>query len=141
MLFLRLRKKRKPKKDAHYEAWKEIARSVIAERTRFWNEHYGFTYQRIAIRNQKRRWGSCSARGNINFNYRLIFLPEGLMDYVIVHELCHLGELNHGSGFWNLVAKGLPDYELRRTHLKRITYVPKQGFPSSLVARSYTSSL
>jgi predicted metal-dependent hydrolase len=65
-------------------------------------------YSRISIRNQRGRWGSCSSKKNLNFNYRILDLNEELQDYVIVHELCHLVELNHGENFWNLMEKIIP---------------------------------
>ncbi|MEH2943952.1 SprT family zinc-dependent metalloprotease [Lachnospiraceae bacterium KK002] len=73
---------------------------------------------RIAIRNQKTRWGSCSSRGNLNFNWRLVMAPEKILDYVVVHELCHLAYLNHSGQFWKLVEQILPDCRERRSWLK-----------------------
>jgi predicted metal-dependent hydrolase len=85
------------------------------QRVAIMNTHYGFSYQKISVRNQKTRWGSCSKRGNLAFNYRILFLPPHLADYLVVHELCHLAEFNHSPVFWNLVAKKFPNYqELRR---------------------------
>lgn len=115
----------------HYTAHRELARSIITERTVHWNQYYGFSYNRIAIKNQKRCWGSCSAQKNLNFNYRIIFLPEVLMDYVIVHELCHLAELNHSKAFWSHVARALPEYHESRRVLRKMQIIPVQGFPSS----------
>ncbi len=105
--------KKQPKK--HYRENKEAARRIITERVAYLNQGYGFTIGKIAIRNQKTRWGSCSKRGNLNFNYRIATLSQELADYVIVHELCHLGEFNHSARFWDLVAKVVPNHrELRR---------------------------
>jgi len=98
-----------------YQKYKEACRSLVKKRLEYFNNFYKFKFQRISIRNQKTRWGSCSKSGNLNFNYRLIFLPQEQSDYIIVHELCHLQELNHSQNFWNLVAQTIPNYlELRR---------------------------
>lgn len=97
---------------AHYHAHREAARSHITARVEVWNQHYGFAYNRIAIKNHRRRWGSCSSLGNLNFNYKLILLPPHLLDYIVVHELCHLKELHHGPQFWHTVAETLPDYQI-----------------------------
>lgn len=102
-----------------YEARKEEARDKIMRQVVACNAAYGFRYKRIGIRNQKTRWGSCSAAGSLHFNYKLIFLPADLIDYVVVHELCHLVELNHGRAFWVLVERAVPDYRLRRKRLRR----------------------
>ena len=76
------------------------------------------TYGRITIRDQKTRWGSCSSRGNLNFNWRLLLMPERVMDYVIVHELAHRREMNHSAAFWQIIETYLPDYRERRQWLK-----------------------
>ncbi len=102
----------------HYLEHKEAARRLITERLRVWNAHYGFSFGRVAIRDQRSRWGSCSKKGNLNFNYRLLFLPLPLVDLVIVHELCHLKEFNHSSAFWALVEQTIPDLALRRNALR-----------------------
>ncbi len=78
----------------------------------------GVSYGRITIRNQKSRWGSCSAKGNLNFNCLLVKVPEDVRDYVIVHELCHRIEMNHSKKYWKLVESVLPDYRERRKWLK-----------------------
>ncbi|MFA7088069.1 MAG: M48 family metallopeptidase [Patescibacteria group bacterium] len=101
-----------------YLARKEEARLMIANRLEELNRYYNFKYGRISIRDQRTRWGSCSKKGNLNFNYRLMNLPERVRDYVIVHELCHLKEFNHSSRFWDLVSAALPDYRELRKILK-----------------------
>ena len=94
---------------------KEAARVLIAEKVKKLNEKYGYRYNRISIRNQKTCWGSCSRKGNINFNYKIMFLPENIQDYIVVHELCHLKEFNHSKKFWGLVSEAAPNYlEVRR---------------------------
>ena len=78
----------------------------------------GVRYGRVTIRNQRTRWGSCSSAGNLNFNCMLMLCPDDVIDYVIVHELCHRKEMNHSSRFWQLVAAVLPDYRTPRKWLK-----------------------
>lgn len=93
-----------------YSINKESALKLAEERTKLFNKIYKFKFSKIKIKNQKTRWGSCSRRGNLNYNYKLLFLPKHIADYIIVHELCHLQEFNHSRKFWNLVAKAMPDY-------------------------------
>jgi predicted metal-dependent hydrolase len=71
----------------------------------------GVTYNRLTMRDQRSRWGSCSSKGTLSFNWRLVLAPHDVLDYVVVHEVCHLVELNHGPAFWRLVAKRRPGYE------------------------------
>lgn len=78
----------------------------------------GCKFNKINIKNQKTRWGSCSKKGNLNFNYKIVLLPEKIANYVIVHELCHLKEFNHSRKFWNLIAKVVPDYLEIKKELK-----------------------
>ncbi len=88
-----------------------------------YNQFYNFTFKRITIRDQKSRWGSCSRNGNLSFNYRIALLPEKLGDYIIVHELCHLGQFNHSRDFWNLVAQTMSDWRVLRKELRKIKFV------------------
>lgn len=98
-----------------YHDSRPLAERLIMERLQHFQKAYTVSWRRVSIRNQKTRWGSCSRSGSLSFNYRLLLLPAHLRDYVIVHELCHLMEMNHSSRFWALVAKTFPDYkELRR---------------------------
>ena len=78
----------------------------------------GVTPGRIAIREQKSRWGSCSSRDNLNFNWKLMLAPPEALEYVVVHELCHLIEFNHSARFWRLVESRLPEYEISKKWLK-----------------------
>ncbi len=96
----------------------EAARERIAERAAYFAPLLGVTYGRITIRDQKTRWGSCSSKGNLNFTWKLILAPPEVLDYVVVHELCHRLEMNHSERFWNHVKRILPDYRERRNWLK-----------------------
>ncbi|MCA9366478.1 M48 family metallopeptidase [Candidatus Kaiserbacteria bacterium] len=120
MTWFYYRKRRRSSVTKHYLEYKEAARTLVHDRLQYFNEHYGLRYNRVAIRNQRRCWGSCTSLGNLNFSYKLLFLPPHLQDYIIVHELCHLRELNHGDAFWSLVAETIPDHEERRVHLRTI---------------------
>src|SRR5574344_1521021 len=82
----------------------------IPKRVEYYAKVIGVTYGRITIRNQKTRWGSCSSKGNLNFNCLLMLAPSEVLDYVVVHELCHRKEMNHSKAFWIEVEKVFPDY-------------------------------
>lgn len=101
-----------------YKKLKETARAHAHARLAHFNEHYNFKYGRIAIKNMNTRWGSCSAKGNLNFHYKLALLPPELTDYLVVHELCHIGQMNHSEKFWALVAQALPNYTVLRKKLR-----------------------
>ena len=109
--------KKNSKKD--FIKYKEQALLLARNRVAYFNNIYNFGFNKINIRNQKTRWGSCSKKGSLNFNYKIALLPARLADYIIVHELCHLGEFNHSPNFWNLVAQTAPDYLEIRRQLKR----------------------
>ena len=79
----------------------------------------GVSYGRVAIRDQRSRWGSCSAKGNLNFNWKLIMAPPEALTYVVIHELCHLIEFNHSPRFWALVQAQMPEYEIWKKWLKQ----------------------
>ena len=104
----------------HYVEHKEAARTLVHARLAHYNQFYNFNYNRVAIRNTRSRWGSCSSKQNLNFNYRILFLPPELQDYLIVHELCHLQEMNHAQSFWDLVAEQVPQYKQRVVALRAL---------------------
>lgn len=115
-------KKTKVSSSSDYFIHKEKARQILTARVLHFNSFYGFSYNKIYIRRGKSRWGSCSSKKNLNFNYRLIFLPKDLLDYVVVHELCHLQEMNHKPAFWSLVSKTIPDYLKIRKEMKNLCF-------------------
>ncbi len=100
---------------------KASAKALALSRLQYFNQFYNFSYKRVTIKNTVTRWGSCSRQGNLNFNYRIATLPTDLSDYIIVHELCHIGEFNHSRDFWNLVAKTIPNYLQLRAELKKLS--------------------
>jgi predicted metal-dependent hydrolase len=102
-----------------YLKHKERAREFVHARLLMFNSYYGFAYNRVSIKNLRSNWGSCSELSNLNFNYKLIHLPEPLAEYIVVHELCHLAELNHSARFWELVARSIPDHKERRKALRK----------------------
>jgi len=90
--------------------YKNYARIYINRKLEQVNSIYNFKINRVLVKNQKSQWGSCSSKGNLNFNYKLVFLPQELAEYVIIHELCHIKEFNHSKRFWELVAKSVPNH-------------------------------
>ena len=106
------------KKD-DYRKLKKTARALVERKLEFFNRYYNFSYNRVAIRNQRSCWGSCSRKKNLNFNYQIIHLDEDLQNYLIVHELCHLQELNHSDKFWQLVSQTMPEYKILKKKLKQ----------------------
>ena len=104
--------------DRELKALREKARALVTDRVQYYAPLIGVTYNQIAIRVQHTRWGSCSSKGNLNFNCLLALVPIEVLDYVVVHELCHRKELNHSDRFWNEVANILPDYKCRKKWLK-----------------------
>lgn len=106
-----------------YLKHKENTRKLVRERIAYFNKFFDFKFNRIAIRNQKTLWGSCSGDGNLNFNYALVKIRPDLADYVVVHEMCHLWHFNHSRKFWELVGKAVPDYKKKRKELKEIIFV------------------
>ena len=104
--------------DEEIHALTRQAMEVIPERVAHYATILGVTYGRITIRNQRTRWGSCSVKGNLNFNCLLMLLPADVVDYVVVHELCHRKEMNHSARFWAVVEKILPNYRAQRQYLK-----------------------
>ncbi len=129
ILFKLFRRKHKPVRrrrsvsklsQEKYLANKEAARTLVHERLEQFNAHYNFEYRTVSIKNQRTKWGSCSSKKNLNFNYQIAHLPLHLADYIVVHELCHLAELNHSKKFWQLVATVLPNWKLLRAELRKI---------------------
>ena len=117
------RKKMLARKDKHDEKnWEKVKQDNIAwmskrgeelfkDKVRAWAQKIGVTYNRITIRDASTRWGSCSAKGNLAFTWKVFVMPERLVDYLVVHELSHLRYMNHSRDFWELVGTYIPDYK------------------------------
>lgn len=105
--------------NATLECWYRIqAARLITEKTANWGAIIHVHYNRVTIRGQRTRWGSCSHKGNLNFNWKLLMTPEAVLDYVIIHELTHLKEMNHSKKFWQLVAEHCPRWREHKRWLK-----------------------
>lgn len=100
------------------------AKEYLQQKCGYFSGIMGLCHGEIKINSAKTRWGSCNRNGDINFTYRLLFAPEELVDYVVVHELAHLKEMNHSNQFWSVVAQTMPDYKARRKKLREF----EQGF-------------
>lgn len=119
--------------------YRDAARQRLEERVAFYHARTGGLYTSVTVRDQKTRWGSCSSRGTLSFNYRLIFAPPQVLDYVVVHELCHLTHMNHSKDFWDKVASVMPEYKTYRLWLKEhgqeltlTHYLEQKGIPVTL---------
>jgi hypothetical protein len=102
-----------------YLKYRKAAKMLVQEKVERFNDFYKFKVKTVSVRNQKTRWGSCSRYGNLNFNFRVVYLPDYLVDYIVVHELCHLRELNHSKKFWSLVSLSFPDHRIKRKELRK----------------------
>jgi predicted metal-dependent hydrolase len=106
------------------ERWfKRLAVEIITERAEYFCGKLRLYPQSISVNNNKTRWGVCDSRHNVAINWRAIFLPPNLLDYIIVHEFCHLLEFNHTKNFWAIVETIIPDWRNVRTHLKCLNYL------------------
>lgn len=104
--------------EAEKQTGKQRLSRKLEERLLLFASVMGVSYGRVSIRDQRTRWGSCSGKGNLNFNWKLSLVPDEILDYVVVHELAHRIEMNHSANFWREVEKILPDYRERRMWLK-----------------------
>jgi len=105
--------------DALERWYKSRARATFSERVHVLAPLVGAHPRRVVAKTQKTRWGSCGSDGTLRFNWCLVMAPLQVIDYIVVHELCHLRRPGHGKAFWRLLARALPDYELRRAELRR----------------------
>jgi predicted metal-dependent hydrolase len=102
------------------ELYKALARVELAERTRVFAARFGVSPESVRVNGAKTRWGSCSGKRRINFSWHVMMADDALIDYVVVHELAHLLEMNHSERFWSLIAGILPDYESRKKRLREL---------------------
>ena len=119
--------------------YRNAAKDYFTKRVAYYHTLTGGVYHTITVRDQKSRWGSCSSRGTLSFNYRLMFAPPRVLDYAVVHELCHLTHMNHSKDFWNMVRQIMPDYKIYkewlREHGHELTlenHLKRKGIPLSL---------
>ena len=116
LLLQRAKKNTEPPEIADWEQYKPQALELVKKIIEKYQHIYPYTFRSISIRNHKSRWGSCSNKKNLNFNFRIVFLTQELAEYLVVHELCHLKQMNHSAKFWLLVALAFPQYkQLRKT--------------------------
>mgnify|MGYP001587957201 CR=1 FL=1 len=108
-----------PDSSLDYINVKKQALGIVCEKLKKFNEFYKFSYNQVSIKRNSSRWGSCSSKKNLNFNYKLIHLKQEVRDYIVVHELCHLKEMNHSKKFWDLVGLAIPNYKSLKKELKR----------------------
>ncbi len=106
--------------EAEEKHYRKEASMLVAEKIKQLNSSNVFSFSSISIRNQKTRWGSCSSKKHLSFNYKIVLLPSHLQDYLIVHELCHLHEMNHSPKFWKLVGNYIPVYREASNELRKI---------------------
>lgn len=102
-----------------FESSKARAKKLLLERARYWAEQYGVKFERLSIKRAATRWGSCSSKRNLNFHYRLYFLPEELREYVVVHEVCHLLHMDHSRDFWKEVERSMPAWRTYKRQLQK----------------------
>lgn len=117
-LRLRRRVSAKPLTPAARAA-RRVARKEIMAKVEFWGRQMEIYPKRIAVKDQRSRWGSASSLGNLNFNWRITRMPEAVFEYVIIHELAHLREMNHSPAFWNIVAEFSPQHRAHRRWLRQ----------------------
>lgn len=104
----------------HFEKHKAEALKVVQKKVRHYSKKHDFAPNQVRVKMLKTKWGSCSKKGNLNFSYKIIFLPSKLQNYIVLHELCHLREMNHSKRFWSLLSTYVPDYKDLRDELRKI---------------------
>lgn len=105
----------------HYEEYKDDALNQAKQKVTEWNVDLCLSFNKVRVRRMKTRWGSCTGKKNLHFNYKILFLPEELQDYLVVHELCHLMHPNHSKNFWSAVEGLIPDYKSHHRFLRNLT--------------------
>lgn len=111
--------KAEPYSEEEIKGFAKKAKEIIPKKVEFYSKIIGVTYNRISIRCQRTRWGSCSSKGNLNFNCLLVLLPDEIIDSVVIHELCHRKQMNHSAKFYAEIEKVLPDYKRCREWLNQ----------------------
>lgn len=104
--------------EAEEQAYRRQAKAILTQKADVYAKKLGVTYEKLTVKDQKTRWGSCSAKGNLNFNWRIVLAPEPVTDYVVIHELAHRIHMNHSAAFYQTIAAIMPDYRRQEQWLK-----------------------
>ncbi len=122
--------------EAEEQAYRRQAKAILTQKADVYAKKLGVTYEKLTVKDQKTRWGSCSAKGNLNFNWRIVLAPEPVTDYVVIHELAHRIHMNHSAAFYQTIEAIMPDYRRQEQWLKENGDSLRYGRQSSAISKS-----
>ena len=122
--------------EAEEQAYRRQAKAILTQKADAYAKRMGVTYEKLTVKDQKTRWGSCSAKGNLNFNWRIVLAPEPVTDYVVIHELAHRIHMNHSAAFYQTIEAIMPDYRRQEQWLKENGDSLRYGRQSSVIRNS-----
>ena len=122
--------------EAEEQAYRRQAKAILTQKADVYAKRMGVTYEKLMVKDQKTRWGSCSAKGNLNFNWRIVLAPEPVTDYVVIHELAHRIHMNHSAAFYQTIEAIMPDYRRQEQWLKENGDSLRYGRQSSAISKS-----